>query len=142
MKTVAVMTTHVDIRTCQKESSTWTNFWGSLNPKPSGIAGSNSPRPPMRSITVDVSDNTFKIKPITIGQGRPHSDALQPHELSQLRGLRCQARPDLLYASLNHTKLNFPYEPMTWEELGVLSAPDASFANEERMKSQQGRCPF
>ena len=31
---------------------------------------------------------------------------------------------------------------MTWEELGVLSVSDASFANEEGMKSQQGRCHF
>ena len=55
-------------------------------------------------ITVDVSDNTFKIKPIAIEQGRPNSDALQPHELSQLRSvvgslswIARQARPDLLY---------------------------------------------
>ena len=110
-------------------------------------------------ITVDVSDNTFKIKPITIEQGRPNSDALQPHELSQLRSvvgslswIARQARPDLLYvvskrqsqvskacisilkdaskavdlaiASLNDTKLNFPYELMTCEELGVLSVSD------------------
>ena len=38
-------------------------------------------------ITVDVSDNTLKIKPIPIEQGRPNSDALQPHELSQLRSV-------------------------------------------------------
>ena len=49
---------------------------------------------------------------------------------------------DLAIASLNDTKLNFPYELMTWEELGVLSVSDASFANEEGMKSQQGRCHF
>ena len=54
--------------------------------------------------TVDVSDNTLKIKPITIEQGRPNSEALQPHELSQLRSvvgslswIARQARPDLLY---------------------------------------------
>ena len=37
--------------------------------------------------TVDVSDNTLKIKPITIEQGRPNSEALQPHELSKLRSV-------------------------------------------------------
>ena len=53
-------------------------------------------------ITVDVSV-IFKIKPIAIEQGRPDSDALQPHELSQLRSvvgslswIARQARPDLL----------------------------------------------
>ena len=49
---------------------------------------------------------------------------------------------DLAIASSNDTKLNFPYELMTWGELGVLSVSDASFANEEGMKSQQGRCHF
>ena len=119
----------------------------------------------------------IKVKPIAIEQGRPNSDALQPHEQSLLRSvvgslswIARQARPDLLYvvselqsevskacistlkdankavdlaiASLNDTKLEFPYELMTWEELGVLSVSDASFANEEGMKSQQGRCHF
>ena len=58
MKTAAVMTTHVDhlLYSCLPDSSTWTNFyWGSLtldpkNRKPSGIVGSNSPRPPMGSL--------------------------------------------------------------------------------------------
>ena len=42
-------------------------------------------------IIVDVSGNTLEIKPIAIEQGRPNSDALQPHELQWLddsRGLR------------------------------------------------------
>ena len=128
-------------------------------------------------IIVDVSDNTFKIKLITIEQGRPNSGALQPDELSQLRSvvgslswIARQARPglpyvvsklksevskacistlkdaskavDLAIANLNDTKLNFPFELMTWEEHGVLAVSDASFANKEGMKSQQGRLHF
>ena len=43
---------------------------------------------------------------------------------------------DPAIASLNDTKLNFPYGLMTWEGLGVLPVSDASFANEESRRNE------
>ena len=55
-------------------------------------------------ITVDVVDNTRRIKPIRVESGRPNADPLLAHETTQLRSvvgslswIARQGRPDLLY---------------------------------------------
>ena len=56
-------------------------------------------------IRISVADNTRKIKPIRIHEGRKNGDELRPQELTQLRSvvgslswIARQGRPDLLYA--------------------------------------------
>ena len=55
-------------------------------------------------ITVDVVDNTRRIKPIRVESGRPNADPLLAHETTQLRSvvgslswIARQGRPDLVY---------------------------------------------
>ena len=124
-----------------------------------------------------MSDNTRRIHPIRIQDGRPNSDELTPSDVTQLRSvvgslswIARQGRPDLLYvvsrlqsevkgatvqtlrdankavalaqAGRDEVFLRFPMKLMKWNNVGVLSVSDASFANEPGRKSQQGRCHF
>ena len=128
-------------------------------------------------IRINVSDNTRRIHPIRIQDGRPNSDELTPSDVTQLRSvvgslswIARQGRPDLLYvvsrlqsevkgatvqtlrdankavalaqAGRDEVFLRFPMKLMKWNNVGVLSVSDASFANEPGRKSQQGRCHF
>ena len=128
-------------------------------------------------IRINVSDNTRRIHPIRIQDGRPNHDELTPSDVTQLRSvvgslswIARQGRPDLLYvvsrlqsevkgatvqtlrdankavalaqAGRDEVFLRFPMKLMKWNNVGVLSVSDASFANEPGRKSQQGRCHF
>ena len=111
LKTVAVLTTHVDdllyaylpegkeymdrllsrFDVGTQETGSFRYCGKQFNTTPEGI-------------TIDVDDNSRKVKPVRIDQGRPNTDLLTPGEISQLRSvvgslswIARQGRPDILY---------------------------------------------
>ena len=80
--------------------------------------------------------------------GRPDILYMVSRLQSEIKGATIQTVRDankcveLTLAGVEIARLRFPYQPMEWSELGILSVSDGSFANEAGMKSQQGRCHF
>ena len=120
-----------------------------------------------RGILQDVADNTRKTTYVEIASHRNPADPVTKGEEKQLRS--GQARPDILYRvsklqssikgatvstlkeankvlelALNGMDLKLRYKngPFNFQELGVLTASDASFAGEPNSRSQQGRIHF
>ena len=123
-------------------------------------------------VVIDVMDNTNKITYIDIKSNRKPSDPIDRGEERQRRSvvgslswISRQARPDILcrvsklqsatIATLHEAnkvlemalkgkmlKLRYHNGPFDFENLGVLTASDASFAGESKDRSQQGRIHF
>ena len=89
-------------------------------------------------ILLDVEENTRKTTYIKIAKPRNPGDPVAKGEEKQLRSavgslswIARQARPDILY--------RVPKLQSSFQELGVLTALDASLAGEAGSRSQQGR---
>eukprot|EP00435_Cladocopium_sp_Y103_P051172 s3272_g15.t2 len=111
------------------------------------------------SIEIDAEENTRGIKPILIDKTRKGSEKVTEKELTSLRSVvgslawvARYCRADLAYkagkqgrelAHLNQNlKLVCKSGWIDWKDLAVVTYSDASFANEEGYKSQQGRVHY
>ncbi|CAK9105287.1 unnamed protein product [Durusdinium trenchii] len=73
--------------------------------------------------------------------GRPDILYMVSRLQSEIKGATIQTVRDankcveLTLAGVEIARLRFPYQPMEWSELGILSVSDASFANEASMEA-------